>query len=157
MNYSAILTEAKSELSSLESKVEKLKRFILSLESLADTENFDPSKPVTTGQRKTKEAPGFIKDDSLDMFRIMLSGPKSIDAILDGYRKFGYNDVARKTLVTRLSYYKRDFGFVRMPAPGMYEVTEKGREFLQQRYPKVFEPIYKQEPETKVTGSEEMK
>ena len=66
MNYSAILTEARSELSSLESKVEKLKRFILSLESLADTEDFDSSKPVTTGQRKTKEAPGFIKDDSLD-------------------------------------------------------------------------------------------
>jgi hypothetical protein len=131
VDYQTVLKKAREELVASEKKVESLKTLISNLEML-ERGGFKPYIVID------QNWPRNLKADSLDIFRVMLSGPKTADMIYEEYSKLGHV-INRRTLVARLAYYKREFDFVQNPAPGLYEISDKGRAYLEQRYPKVLE------------------
>jgi len=119
----------------LQKKTEELNALQAIIDSLENLVKPSMSNEQLKQKSATKEKlPGYLKEDSICMLRLLYSGPKSLEVLSSEYRDAGY-DVGKKTLVSRLSYYKREFGFIESAGPGLYAITDRAKAYIDTRYP----------------------
>ncbi len=141
--YVDILQETQKRIMHLEAEIAKNKKLAAALVAmLTSSEERDISKE-RAGSNRLNRTPGYLKDNSVRLLRLIELEGKRIDAISKGLREAGI-PMNEASLRARLSYYKKTFGFIDSPRPGFHRLSEKGKNYLNRRYPRMEELVVKE-------------
>lgn len=88
-----------------------------------------PQERETTGR-----LPAYIRKESLPLLRAIKKQALSADAIALFCRQVGVN-IDRDAVLFRLGLYRRNYAMVETVSHGFYKLTDKGRRYLEERYP----------------------
>ena len=88
-----------------------------------------PQEQETTGR-----LPAYIRKESLPLLRAIKNQALSADAIALFCRQVGVN-IDRDAVLFRLGLYRRNYAMVETVSHGFYKLTDKGRRYLEERYP----------------------
>lgn len=87
--------------------------------------------------------PAYIRKESLPLLRSIKDQALSADAIALFCRQVGVN-IDREAVLFRLGLYRRNYAMVETVSHGFYKLTEKGRRYIDERYPEISSiPIHK--------------
>lgn len=85
---------------------------------------------------KTCRLPAYIHKESLPLLRSIKDQALSADAIALFCRQVGVN-IDREAVLFRLGLYRRNYAMVETVSHGFYRLTEKGRRYINKRYPEI--------------------
>ena len=85
-------------------------------------------------ESKSGRLPAYIRKESLPLLRSIKDRALSADAIALFCRQVGVN-IDREAVLFRLGLYRRNYAMVKTVSHGFYRLTEKGRRYLEERYP----------------------
>lgn len=148
-SYLKMLAEEHLRVSQLEQELTQHKALINALTALTSS----PEKTVETKtvcpQNESPEedrVPTYIRKDSLPLLRAIKDQALSADAIVAYCQQAG-TPTTRETVLLRLGMYRRNYGMVENTDSGLYQLTEKGKKYMEERYPEVLPASEKQEAE----------
>lgn len=137
-SYQKMLEEEQLRVSQLEKELTQHKALIEALTALTgsttaviEPKTGDPEKKETADEDRV---PTYIRKDSLPLLRAIKDQALSADAIATYCQQAG-TPTNRETVLLRLGMYRRNYGMVESSESGLYQLTEKGKKYLEERYP----------------------
>lgn len=137
-SYQKMLEEEQLRVSQLEKELTQHKALIEALTALtgSTTAVIEPKTVVPEKKELADEdrVPTYIRKDSLPLLRAIKDQALSADAIATYCQQAGA-PTNRETVLLRLGMYRRNYGMVESSESGLYQLTEKGKKYLEERYP----------------------
>lgn len=137
-SYQKMLEEEQLRVSQLEKELTQHKALIEALTALtgSTTAVIEPKTVVPEKKELADEdrVPTYIRKDSLPLLRAIKDQALSADAITTYCQQAGA-PTNRETVLLRLGMYRRNYGMVESSESGLYQLTEKGKKYLEERYP----------------------
>lgn len=149
-SYRKMLEEEHLRVNQLERELTQHKALIEALTALtcspAKTTETKAPCPQTESPEEDR-LPTYIRKDSLPLLRAIKDQALSADAIVAYCQQAGA-PTTRETVLLRLGMYRRNYGMVENTESGLYQLTEKGKKYMEARYPEVLPTTEKQEAES---------
>ena len=137
-------------------RVNQLERELTQHKALIDALTALTSSPAKTVETKTvclqtespeeDRLPTYIRKDSLPLLRAIKDQALSADAIVAYCQQAGA-PTTRETVLLRLGRDRRNYRMVENTESGLYQLTEKGKKYMEARYPEVLPTTENQEAE----------
>lgn len=141
VDYAKIESNIRQRLRELDQERDRCQRILDAL-----SENGSVALPIDAAPLEnnlhedgSKALPNRLKADSLAILRSLNGEALSLDALEQACKKRGFT-ISRSSLINRLSAYKRDYKFVEIPQPGLYQLSDRAIQFLNERYPEKEKP-----------------
>ena len=143
-NYQEIIEAEQLRIKQLENELAQRRTLLQAL--LTVKGNYDNTTPQPKSEASTTapeppqktekkgRLPAYIRKESLPLLRSIKDQALSADAIALFCRQVGVN-IDREAVLFRLGLYRRNYAMVQTVSHGLYQLTEKGRRYLDERYP----------------------